>query len=120
MSLTPPPRARVLKQAYKLKEGLPDQLHERTMAVRDYSKFFQQEIDRLRMQVTDARKRRALAEQRRQVKREECERNERRYRTQVTRWKEDEMGKERTEVKLELQKLSPLAGNRQRKKFIKP
>ena len=90
MSLTPPPRARVLKQAYNLKEGLPDQLDERTMAVRDYSKFFQQEIDRLRMQVTDARKRRALAEQRRQVKREECERNERGYRTQVTRWKERE------------------------------
>ena len=99
MSLMPPPRARVLKQAYEVKDGLPDQLHNRTsVVVTESSNFLSQQIDKLRIQLTEARKRRALAEQRRQVKREECERNERRYRTQVTRWKE-----RRTEVKLELQ-----------------
>ena len=95
MSLIPPPRARVLKQAYNLKAGLPDQLDNRTsVVVTESSNFLSQQIDKLRMQVTDARKRRALAEQRRQVKREECERNERRYKTQVTWWKEKEMEKE--------------------------
>ena len=86
MSLILPPRARVLKQAYNLKAGLPDQLDNRTsVVVTESSNFLSQQIDKLRMQMTDARKRRALAEQRRLVKREECERNERRYRTQVTR-----------------------------------
>ena len=80
----------MLKQAYEVKDGLPDQLHDRTsVVVTESSNFLSQQIDKLRMQLTEARKRRGLAEQRRQVMREECERNERRYRTQVTGWKEE-------------------------------
>ena len=88
----------MLKQAYEVKDGLPDQLHDRTSVVgTESSNFLSQQIDKLRIQLTEARKRRAVAEQRRQVKREEYERNERRYRTQVTWWKE------RRRVKLKLQ-----------------
>ena len=84
MLMMPPPRARVLKQAYEVKDGLPDQLQDRTsVVVAESTNFLSQQIAKLRLQVADARRRRGLAEHRRQQAREESEAGERRYRAQV-------------------------------------
>ena len=74
----------MLKQAYEVKDGLPEQLHDRTsVVVAESTNFLSQQIGKLRLQVADARRRRGLAEQRRQQAREESEAGERRYREQV-------------------------------------
>ena len=74
----------MLKQAYEVKDGLPDKLHDRTsVVVTESNNFLSQQIAKLRLQVAEARRRRGLAEQRRQEAKEEGEAGERRYRAQV-------------------------------------
>jgi len=78
-------RARVLRQAYEFKEGLPSQLSERVSVVQQQSTaFLSEQTEKLKAMIAEARRRKSLVEQRRRTAKDECERQERRYHTQVT------------------------------------
>lgn len=78
-------RARVLRQAYEVKEGLPSHLQDRISVVQAQSThFLGEQMDKLRNMLAETRRRRSLVEQRRKSAKDESERQERRYHTQVT------------------------------------
>jgi len=78
-------RARVLRQAYELKQGLPSSLSTRTSVIvqSESSTFLIQQMDKIRTMLADVKRRRAEKENTRQKVKDEMERQERRYRTQV-------------------------------------
>ena len=78
-------RARVLRQAYELKKSLSEvQLTDRTsIVVSEKNNVIFEQMNKIKSMRAEAARRRIEVEQRRKAAKEEAERNERRYKTQV-------------------------------------
>merc|ERR1712130_134266 len=78
-------RARVLRQAYELKKSLSEvQLTDRTsIVVSETNNAIFEQMNKIKSMRAEAARRRIEVEQRRKAAKEEAERNERRYKTQV-------------------------------------
>ena len=82
-------RARVLRQAYEVKTGLPNELTDRTsVVITESGHFLTEQIAKLRANMEEVKRKRRDAEMRKKAAKDECERSERRYKTQVTVLKE--------------------------------
>jgi len=83
-------RARVLREAYELKKSLSEvQLVDRTsIVVSEKNNVVIEQMERIKTMRANAARRRLEVEQRRRVAMEEAERNERRYKTQMSVLKE--------------------------------
>jgi len=83
-------RARVLREAYELKKSLSEvQLVDRTsIVVSEKNNVVIEQMERIKSMRANAARRRLEVEQRRRVAMEEAERNERRYKTQMSVLKE--------------------------------
>jgi len=83
-------RARVLRQAYELKKSLSEvQLTDRTsVVITEKNNVIFEQMNKIKSMRAEAARRRIEVEQRRRAAKEEAERNERRYKTQMTVLKE--------------------------------